>query len=148
MKLYSLNGPAASGTADKTAVGVTATAAIRPCVFDIVLGCVDTPADYGWQAVVQRFTAAGTSTALVACPLDNHDVAAISIGGITHSVEPTYTTAQILLKLCGNLRTPVRWATDPERGFKAPATAANGIGTKLSAATTALALVATVHFAE
>lgn len=150
MKKYSLIGIAGSGTADKTICTVTGAATVRPNVVEIILGNAETPADYAWSADLQRFTADGTGTAHVPRLSDPSDPVAQCTAKITHTVEPTYTSAQVVLQISTNMRNPVRWvAMDEDRdGFKGPATAANGLGLIMKLATTALIGRATVRYVE
>src|ERR1700682_4073328 len=112
-KNYAVSGPSASGTGPKTAVGITATAAIRPAIYDVSVGSSSTPADNTFQFTLGRFTAVGTSTAATPEPLDSSDLPAISIGGITHSAEPTYTAGKSLLDVSLNQRATFRWVAAP-----------------------------------
>ena len=117
-----------TGAATKTIWTVTATSAVRPYIFDIIISSNATPADNSseWQAL--RSTAAGTSTAVTPVALDSGDPAATSIGGKNHSVEPTYSPAVSLLDIAHNQRATFRWVAAPGSELIAPATAANGIG--------------------
>ena len=60
--------------------------------------------------------------------LDPRDPASTSIGGVTCTIEPTYTSAKLLFHLGINQRASHRWIADPQGRLKAPATASNGIG--------------------
>lgn len=145
---YVLVGPSASGTGPATAIGLTATAVVRPGVSEILVGSSTTPADQTFQLTLGRFTAAGTSTALTPSPIDPADTPAIGIGGVTHSIEPTYTANQSLLNVSINQRATFRWMADQGYELKCPATAANGIGLVNTLASAAMVLRATLYFVE
>lgn len=118
--------------ADKSIIGVASATTIRPSIYDVILGCGATPADLAGRFVVQRFTVAGTSTAVTPVPLDPADPASLAAGGSNHSVEPTYTAGLILLQFGLNQRATFRWVAAPGGELVAPATAANGLGLKAS----------------
>lgn len=124
---YSISGTD-TNTAGVTQIGITATAAIRPMIYDLVISSVATPADNAGEYFLQRDTAAGTSTAVTPQALDPGDPAAVTIAGVNHSVEPTYTASAILLRVAINQRATFRWVAAPNGELKTPATAANGIG--------------------
>jgi hypothetical protein len=117
-----------TGAATKTIVGVTATAAVRPYVTDLMISSNATPADNSseWQLV--RFTAAGTSTAVTPVAFDSGDPAATTVCGKNHTVEPTYSPTVPLLDIAHNQRATFRWVAAPGEEIIAPATAANGMG--------------------
>lgn len=117
-----------TGAATKTIWGVTATAAVRPSIFDIMISSNATPADNSSEWQLLRYTAAGTSTAVTPTVADSGDPAATSTCGKNHSVEPTYSPTVPLLDIAHNQRATVRWVAAPGSEFVAPATAANGFG--------------------
>jgi hypothetical protein len=94
----------------------------------MLFGSSATPADNALAIYLQRFTAAGTSTAYVPPPLDPGDPAATAVAGITHTIEPTYTSAKVVFHLGLNQRASHRWIADPRGPLKMPATASNGLG--------------------
>lgn len=116
--------------AAKSALGVVATAAVRPRIMGFVLsniGLVST--DSGFQIQLKRFTAAGTSTAITPAPADSGDPAATFTAGSNHSAEPTYTANTVIADIAVNPRSTVKWTPDdPSAPPTAPATAANGFG--------------------
>jgi hypothetical protein len=125
-------GGSITSAATKTVWGVTATAAVRPAIYDITIGSNATPADNASEWWVLRFTAAGTSTPVTPEKVDSGDPAATSVCGKNHSVEPTYGTVPLII-LSVNQRATVRWVASPGSEFKAPATAANGLGLQCQA---------------
>ena len=128
VRCYSVDGQRAVASPTKTLLGITATTAIRPNVFDMYLGSSATPADNALLWYIQRSTAAGTSTAVTPQALDPADPAATATAGQNHTVEPTYTASAILFHLALNQRATVRAALDPSAPIVAPATANNGLG--------------------
>lgn len=141
---------AAVTTTSKTmaVVGTVTATLIRPAIYDVIVGTSGTPADNAMRYGVQRFTAAGTTTAKTASPLDPGDVASLATCGVDASIEPTKTAAFILLEIPANQRASFRWVAAPDGELKGPATNANGLAvTALSAAYTGVA-TCTVHFWE
>jgi hypothetical protein len=145
---YSISG-SDTNTASTTQLGLTSTAAIQPVVGFLSVGSVATPADNAWEFFLQRYTAAGTSTALTPQALNPSDPAATATAGINHSVEPTYTANAILLRIAGNMRTPFVFYAMPGWGLKLPSTAANGLGLLSNAiGGSAVAMSYTIHYEE
>lgn len=149
MKCYAVTGPSESGTADKTAVTIIGGSTVRPRIYDVTLGNSATPADQAALAFLARFTAVGTAASNPTPePLDPNEAAALATAGITHSAEPTYTAGKTLLRIPFNQRATYRWVASPGSELVGPATANNGIGVKLSTATAAMILGASVLFME
>ncbi|MBX9623792.1 MAG: hypothetical protein K2X82_08250 [Gemmataceae bacterium] len=148
MKRYNVSGSNATGTANKTLINLVGGSTVRPALYDLTLGCVATPGDQAIQFQVARTTAAGTAgSSPVPALLDPGDVAAITAAGITHSAEPTYASTP-LLQVSMNQRGTYRWVAQPGGELIGSATSANGIGTKLLAATASLICDGTTHFME
>jgi len=124
---YSIVADQAAAT-NITIAGLTSASTIRPELYEFLLGCGATPGDLASILHIERFTAAGTSTSFTPVAIDPADPASLAAGGSNHTVEPTYTAAAILYKLSLNQRATYRWVAAPGSGFKAPATAANGLG--------------------
>jgi len=116
--------------AAKSALGVTATAAVRPRLVAFTLSNIGTVStDSGFQIQVKRYTAAGTSTAVTPAPGDSGDPASTFTAGSNHSAEPTYTANTTFKDVAVNPRSTWRWAAYEQRAeLVAPATAANGFG--------------------
>jgi hypothetical protein len=129
-------------------LGLTSTAAVRPAVYDVVLGSNATPADNALQWLLQRYTAAGTATAVTPQALDPGDPAATASAGENHTAEPTYTANAILLNISANQRSTQRWVASPGGELKLPATAANGIGVQPVHASFTGEVQATMHYEE
>lgn len=117
-----------TNTAGTTQAGFTATSAVRPMLYDLVISSVATPADNAGEYFIQRFTANGTSSAFTPVALDSGDPASTTTGQLNHSVEPTYTANAVPLRVAVNQRATFRWVAAPGSEIKCPATAANGLG--------------------
>jgi len=137
----------ASTTQSLGSIAADATRARRGKWYDITFGSQAAAADNPFLYTVQRFTAAGTSTAVVPQPLDPADAATESDAGENHTVEPTYTAAAILLNIALNQRATYRWQQDPAYGLVYPATASNGLGIQTTVSS-AVIITTTVHYEE
>lgn len=145
---YAITGTQNVASPADTCLALEAAATIRARIYDMIFGCHDTPADNAFMWTVQRFTVAGTRTAVVPATLDPGAPAAICQGGENHTVEPTYTAATELLDFGLNQRATFRWVAAPGGEFVLPAVAANGIGVwPFHASSTAL-VDCTIHFEE
>lgn len=118
-----------STSATLAVVGAAGTAR-RGRIIDIVTGVDGTPGDTAVQLQFQRFTAAGTTTAVTPVPVDPADAACTTAAGQVATVEPTYTANQIVLQLVFNQRSTVRWFAAPGEEIVWPATAGSGVGAK------------------
>src|SRR5262245_22073639 len=128
-RAYSSDGQRAVANPTKTAIGLTVGGTTyRPWIFDGWVGSSATPADNAIEWLGQRYTAAGTSTAVTPMALDPADPAATSTTGVNHTVEPTYTAGAILWHIGINQRATQRFQLDPDAPLVIPATANNGIG--------------------
>ena len=137
----------ASTTASVGSIVADATRPRRSKVYDLIFGSEGTPADNAFQWVVQRCTAAGTSTSVTPQPLDPADAATETDAGENHTIEPTYTAGAVLLSISINQRATFRWVASPGGELVYPATASNGVGIK-TPTSSAVAVTATVHFLE
>ena len=115
-----------TNTANTSILGLTSAATIRPRIYDLIFGSDATPADMAAKYVLQRHTAAGTSTAVTPTALDPADPAALASAGMAHTIEPTFTAGAILLHFALNQRATFRWVAVPGAELVLPATAANG----------------------
>jgi hypothetical protein len=137
----------ASTTLSLGSIAADATRPRRGKVFDMVFGCEAAPADNPFLYVIQRFTAAGTSTAVTPRPIDPADAATEADAGQNHTVEPTYTAGGELLDIAINQRATFRWQQDPAYGLVYPATASNGLGIQTPTASV-LVITSTLMFEE
>ena len=137
----------ASTTASLGSIVADATRPRRGRWYDITHGSEASPADNAFRYIVQRCTAAGTSTAVTPQALDPADAATESDAGENHTAEPTYTANAILLAVGLNQRATYRWVATPGRELVYPATASNGLGIQTPSAGT-VAITTTVHYVE
>lgn len=137
----------ASTTLSVGLVNADATRPRRGKFYDLVFGSEATPADNAFKWMLQRFTAAGTSTAVTPSPLDPADAATESDAGENSTIEPTYTAGLILLSVGLNQRATFRWVASPGGELTYPATASNGIGIQ-TPTSSAVAVTATVMYVE
>ena len=84
----------ASATASLGTVIADATRPRRGKLYDVIFGSEATPADNAFRYIVQRITAAGTSTAVTPQALDPGDAATEFDAGENHTIEPTYTRSE------------------------------------------------------
>lgn len=128
---YSVSGDQNAGT-NATILGITSATTIRPELYEFLIGCAAAPGDLASLLHIERFTVAGTCSAFTPVALDPGDPVSLlttgTVTGFNHTVEPTYTASAHLYKLSLNQRATYRWVAAPGSGFKAPATAANGLG--------------------
>lgn len=145
---YSIDGQD-TNTAATTILGLTSAATVRPRIYDLIVGSDATPADNAAEYVLQRYTAAGTSTSVTPKGLDPSDPAALASAGEAHSAEPTYTADAIMLQWAQNQRATFRWVAAPMGEIILPATAANGVGVQvIGIAGSAVNTNVTMHYEE
>ena len=145
---YSIDGQD-TNTASTSILGLTSAATIRPSVYDLIIGSDATPADNAAEYVLQRYTAAGTVTAVTPQALDPGDPASLAAAGEAHSAEPTYTANEIMLEIANNQRATFRWVAAPDSEIVLPATAANGVGLQvITVAGSAVNTNVMMHFVE
>ncbi len=125
---YAVNGDQNIASGVVSMLGLTSTSAIEPSVYFMSLGCQDTPADTAIEWYIQRYTAAGTNTAVTPTPLGPTTTAATATAGKNHTGEPTYTSNLILWRMALNQRASHTICLDPEGALSLPATNSNGIG--------------------
>ena len=145
---YSVDG-AQNAAASTTVIGLTSAATIRPKIYEVLFGSGATPADQAFNMQLNRYTAAGTSTGVTPQALDPGNPASLASAGENHTVEPTYTSAAVMLSFSINQQATFRWVAAPEGELVCPATAANGIGLLFVVVSGGTALAeATFHFLE
>lgn len=147
---YMVNGPSASGTANKTAVTVIASSTVRPRIYEYSVGLTTAPNSTDQQL---EFAAGSTTTTGTAGsnptpkPNDPGDVAAVATAGITHSAEPTYA-ATYFDDQAENQRAMFRWVAVPGYEYIIAATASNCFGLKNVAITAAAVVTGAVKWTE
>ena len=128
MAKYSGFGQSTAVAAD-THMNLFGSGAIRPSIYDILIGSDATPADNAYEFSLGRTTAIGTEgSGFTPVALDPLTVAATGDFGIDHAAEPTYTANAELLDIGLNQRATFRWVAAPGGELIATATNANGIG--------------------
>ena len=137
-----------TNTAATSMIGITATAAVRPRIYDLLMSSGGTPADNGVLYLLERHTLPGTNTAFTPVALDPGDPASLTTGGYNHTVEPTYTANSFLLRICHNMRATVRFPAAPDGEIVLPATANSGASLLSSAVSTAFLDDFTLHFCQ
>lgn len=131
-KKYSASGVTTTA-ATRTMLQIVSAATIRPCIAEIQVSSAGTPADNAAQYQLKRFTVAPTVTSFTPTALDPADPASLcatGTGGVgfNASAEGTYTANSQLDDFATNQRATVRIVANPGYEFRAPATAANGLG--------------------
>jgi len=124
---YASSAQAACGN-PKTILGITSASTVRPGIVFASFGASGTPADNALQFLLQRYTDPGTNTAVTPRALDPADPAALASAGSAHTVEPTYTSGAVLLRVPLNQRATLLWYANDRNELRMPATASNGIG--------------------
>lgn len=147
-KNFTVWGPNTSGTGPATMVGLLSGTSAKPRLFNFLVGCGTTPADQAYVLALSRFTAAGTSTAYTPLPTDANDVAAITVAGITHTIEPTVASTAHLFQFGMNQRASFNYMANPGAEFVGTTGAATGLAFRFISATAALVLTGTVMFFE
>lgn len=117
-----------STTASIGTVGAPGSGMRRIEVCEVILGVEGTPGDTSLKLAAQKYTAAGTSTAVTPTLISDANVASAAVAGQNHTVEPTYTANAFVLKESQNQRSTVRWVENMGDGIIIPATANAGIG--------------------
>lgn len=125
---YGANG-SITAAATKTILSLNGSSAVRPALYDLLLGSNATPADNSSQWWLLRFgTANGTGTSVTPELLDNGDPAAASTVKKNHSAEPTTYGTVPILDISVNQRATFRWVAAPGSEVISAASTAAGIG--------------------
>ena len=133
----------------KTLLVLAGTAACRAKIFHFAMSTSGAAADGVLEFILQRFTAAGTTTAVTPRNLDATDAsAAVGVAGANATVEPTYTANSSLFDEGVNQRATYTWNAWTEGAqLCTPCTAASGIGiAALSSVAPAYTGTALAHF--
>src|ERR1019366_7948995 len=101
---YTISGARAVASPPKTLLPLIGGTTNRPVLYDMIVGSTATPADNALEFILQRCTAAGTSTAVTPAANDSADPASIATAGVNHTVEPTYTSGAIMVDIAMNQR--------------------------------------------
>ena len=130
-------------------VNVLATAAVRPTMYDIVVGAGTAVADNSAIFLIQRCSTAGTpaGSTTAPAPIDPGDPASTStVGYATFTVGPT--TGTTLLRWGQNQRATFRWIAAPGKELQSPSTAANGLAFMNTAVAATFIMDWTIWFTE
>jgi hypothetical protein len=129
MAIYAAQG--SQTAAPKTALTIVSTTNGRSRLIEYTLSNVGAvTVDSQFEVQLQRFTAAGTTTAVTPSGTDPSDPAAtLFTAGSNATVEPTYTAGVVIDDKGVNPRGLYRWtAYAPDAEIILPAVAANGVG--------------------
>lgn len=117
---------------------VSTTAVRRHKILEMSVG-VETPADQTMRISADRYTAAGTATAVVPTALDYAipgtatAEAFLGVANEAHTVEPTYTATLKLFNKVVSMRAPLLYYAPPGAEIVIPAVTANGVGWRYEA---------------
>lgn len=108
---------------------IISTAAVRPKLFDILLGSSTSPsADNNGRFNISRCSTTGTpGSSPTPAPLDPGDPAATSTLGLAVFTSTAPVIGTTLLQWAQNQRGTWRWVAAPSKELIAPATASNGL---------------------
>lgn len=142
------DGVAAQSSATVPQAQIVATTAVRPKIYDLMLGSASTPADQAASWVIKRSTTASTGgTAVTPSPIDPGDPASTSTAMVAPTMSaPTLTV--VLLAWAQNQRATFRWVAAPGKELVCPATANNGLTLMNPTLTSAFNISATIEFEE
>lgn len=131
-----------------TVLGLTGSATQSPCIYQLTVGCEDTPADNSLQWYAQRYTAAGTATSVTPNQISGQVLASNCTAGKTHTVEPTYTANAILFRLGLNQRASHTVFFGDDAALESLISANNGIGVLCIHASATPTVSSTMHYYE
>jgi hypothetical protein len=148
MGFYSAHGQD-TNTANTTVLGVSQPAsALKRLRISYVSAGSDATADNAFEAVLQRTTAAGTSTSVTPQKRDPADGAASAVAGQAHTVEPTYTSGEVVLSISGHQRSTFQWYAIPGHEIVVPVTNNAGVGFQIITVTAAFNQVVIFEWEE
>jgi hypothetical protein len=127
------------GSSVKTCLALVAAASSmrRARLLEIELGNASSPADNAFIFIIQRATTAGTGTTVTPNMTDAGDTLASTIVATQLiTADPTLTAGTFAVNWAVNQRGSVRWVSAPGAELVIPATASNGYGIGVSAAST------------
>lgn len=134
MARFSISGTGLN-TSGVALLGVTSTAAVRPKIYDIIIGSRAAPLDDTCTYEVARATTAPTATAVTPSPLDL--LSSSAIAGAWQNATTLPTKGVILLTVSLNKRATFRWVAAPGSELISAATVAYGIYIYTNTPTTA-----------
>ena len=130
---YAETGTENAAAALQSCLNVQGTAAIRPEIYDIMVGQDGSPpADNAVVWDLSRFTVAPTDTGVVPVALDPTDPAATAVAGENGGTTGTFTAATEFIDLPVNQRASYRWVAAPGGHIICPASTSDGVGMRVS----------------
>lgn len=126
MKCYACSGQV-NGAATKTMVALAASAARRPRLLQVIIGCEGTPADNVAEFAIRKWTAVGSGTPGTTFQADSADGAPQVTTANNYTSEPTYTSGN-LVEISVNQRATVIWNAPVGAEIAVPLGTTNGIG--------------------
>lgn len=139
-------------TTYKTLAAITAatgaTTLRRGFIYDLMFGTDGTPADNAIVYKADRQTTVGTGTSATPSPLDPGDAAGLLVGTVNHTIEPTVTSATLLVEIAMNQRASYRWVAAPGGELVIPATNVAGIGARAKSPAYTGTAQCNIHFIE
>lgn len=140
---------AAVSSSAQACLDLQGTAAIRPAVYDFMVGQDGSPpADNAMLWAILRFTVAPTDTAVVPVAMDPGDPAATAVAGEDGGTTGTVTANTEFIDLPINQRASYRWVAAPGGEIICPASATNGITVQVSSPAYTGTAKATLHHSE
>lgn len=146
--------PQSLSSSFKTIVSITAatgaTTLRRAVVEEVEFGAADVPnaTDCPIVGKIDRQTTVGTATGITAAPLDSGDAAGLITANANNTIEPTVTSATILLPWSLNQRAGFLWQAAPEKGLVSPATNTAGLGLRCKSPNYASTVVGGIAWLE
>jgi hypothetical protein len=129
-------------------LGVVGSAAIRPVVYDIIIGARATPADYACTYDIARSSGAGTGgSAVTPNPLATPDFPAATSTAYQNATGGA-TKGVVLLSVSCNQRATFRWVAAPGSELVCTMAANAGIYSYANTPSTAFAVQTTFLFTE
>jgi hypothetical protein len=132
----------------KTGLVLAGIATRRVKIYHFALSTLGVAADGVLEWIIQKFTAAGTTTAVTPRNLDGTDLAvAAGVAGSNATVEPTYTASSAVFDEGVNQRATYTWNAWTEGAqLVSPSVAASGFGiAALSSVAPAYTGIAAMH---
>lgn len=127
---------------------IVSTSAVRPRLYDLVIGSPSTPADQAGSFLIRRNSTASTGgTSVTPSPIDPGDPASTSSAMVAPSMSAP-TLGVTLFSFAMNQRATFRWVAAPGKELVAPATANNGLTLMNSVLTGAFNLSGVLQFEE
>lgn len=126
MKHYNCQGTCTAG-ATKSAIHLLPTTAVRPLVYEVIIGSAATPAAQAALWSFSRTTAAGTGSPGTIVKFDPAEPDSVCTVAINHSVEPTYSGGSVLA-IPLNQQGSFNWKANVDAEIVLPASASAGGG--------------------